>query len=809
MKRQSQFHEELRDLRADKACDFVLSNGSFTEWYRGSKSRQLVILGDLGCGKTVIMAYLIDEFIRKNKQQLPQPKVCYHYCLKGETDQAIHVVSVLILALLEQLPGLKKMFYDWYRQQQTSGNVEPATDKRKLEECFNDMVQLVDRPLFVVVDGLDECDRQSQTRLLDFLARLTQRNPKLKTLISCRFEEQILKHLSSASKIYLASDVKRDGLIVEHAVYDRLSFLPEDVKVLVVSTLTPLAQGSAIWTRMVIELIERRRVQTLHTMQDLLEGLPLPQNLSQVYEGLFLQCTLAEPENGRLADIALKLLAAARRPLSISELSWAVALAAAGERVTTVTAVARLVDCSRVLSFIYPFISRIDFADLRKRQVRLVHQSVREYIVGSRISHERREHDLITVKMAAEEHDGHAMEYLEAYILEICIRYLLLDEINHANIFSDEQLAIDALPQETDLFTNDSEPVKYDPYCTWEEWEANMTRYDPSERGFGEFFVYAASQWLQHFGAVKTGPLPDLARIETLCQARSVRLHNWIQQNCRPDCVIKPRFPFESELYDPLGIVSLYGSEAMLRSMLERSDFGKDYFLPETALRAVDQVLQWGDLTRLRTLLAHGDSRSFENFGFFQLIIKHWTHGFAKHKNWEVAFDVVYDVKETMVEEHWANELLCVAARAGCMPMVRRLMDEARGDQHLSAELVHEERRIGPDVSTPKKKIHQSVGEAIMGNHTDVVEYLLGQKGLEAHLKYVNGRGEDVFHLAADRCNPMIFRLIAPHFQRDGHKADVEGNTVFERISMSTASSQDRGDSRRILLSQSSRKASY
>ena len=61
MSRQSQYHVNLQDLRADNACDFLLKNPSFINWYHAPNSQQLVIIGDMGCGKTVTMAYLVDE----------------------------------------------------------------------------------------------------------------------------------------------------------------------------------------------------------------------------------------------------------------------------------------------------------------------------------------------------------------------------------------------------------------------------------------------------------------------------------------------------------------------------------------------------------------------------------------------------------------------------------------------------------------------------------------------------------------------------------------------------------------------------
>jgi hypothetical protein len=275
--------------------------------------------------------------------------------------------------------------------------------------------------------------------------------------------------------------------------------------------------------------------------------------------------------------------------------------------------------------------------------------------------------------------------------LDICIRYLLLDEIGNRDLFSEEQVAIAELPQEVDLFDDNGEPAEYDPYCTWESWEEDMIRYDPTERGFGEFFVYASCHWLEHFGAITVEPLPSLASIENLCQAGSTRFRNWIQQNCRPDCALMPRFEFDSNLYDPISITSLYGSEAMLRHMLENSDFDNDKFLREPAMGAADQILRWGDVSRLRILFLDDKlGHQLQNLHFFRLVIKRWSDPILNGHNWDLVFDLVDYVSDTLVQEQWGNELLCVAAGAGCMPIIRRLITSSQHKVELRSELLRE-----------------------------------------------------------------------------------------------------------------------
>jgi len=195
------------------------------------------------------------------------------------------------------------------------------------------------------------------------------------------------------------------------------------------------------------------------------------------------------------------------------------------------------------------------------------------------------------------------------------------------------------LPQEDHLFDDDAEPVEYDPYCTWEDWEKDVLRSDPTKR-FGDFFVYASCHWSEHFGAVKTGPFSNLSSIETLCQSGSTRLRNWTEQYCRPDCAIKPRFEFDYKLYDPLSITSLYGSGEALCHLLDHSDFDNGNFLEGSATKAVHQILQYGELARLRILMTNSRiGHQLKNLKFLRLVIEQWSDpAIRRDASWATRF---------------------------------------------------------------------------------------------------------------------------------------------------------------------------
>lgn len=149
-----------------------------------------------------------------------------------------------------------------------------------------------------------------------------------------------------------------------------------------------------------------------------------------------------------------------------------------------------------------------------------------------------------------------------------------------------------------------------------------------------------------------------------------------------------------------------------------------------------------------------------------------------------------------MVTEKWGNELLCVAAARGCLPLIQRLMNKALRDTKRRTELLHGPRQKQFHVLFGKP-LHQSIGEAVMGNHVDVVEYLLKQNGIEAYLGHQNSNG---LHLASKTCNPEIFRILVPCFKGGEHQTEAQRNTPLSRVILSCAASQNRSESAKILL---------
>ena len=137
-----------------------------------------------------------------------------------------------------------------------------------------------------------------------------------------------------------------------------------------------------------------------------------------------------------------------------------------------------------------------------------------------------------------------------------------------------------------------------------------------------------------------------------------------------------------------------------------------------------------------------------------------------------------------MVSEHWANDLLCMAARAGCKPIIERLVMDARDNKNLIR--VSLEGRS----SRSTESTHQSIGQAVLGNHVDVVEYLLRQPCIEVILRQPDLPGQNILHAAFRYCNPDILRLLVPRFTDGICQLDHEGRTPLELVQMSPATNR-------------------
>lgn len=807
------FHTGAEGVRSDDACEWLLQDETFRKWYRDRGSVQLVLTGEMGCGKTVLTTFVTKRMLLRGDHQIPRSLVCYHYCRDDESGNAVYIAQSLVLQLIHQhAKPLEKQFHDWYKETCSENKPVPTLDLNALLGYFCDRVSEIaeNREVVVILDGLDECD----TKIVSFVDRFRQLSdavPHFKVLYSTRPHTRILNLLSHVPHLSINSKLNRsrDETLARHLVKKLEPKLGDEeegkeLMGLLVTHLAQSAQGSAIWIRVMVDLVDDQDIVDISDMRDFLRDTPQPQELNDVYVKLFQHrvkgnakvSTIPTTNHSRsqadqfpikliaTASRALEILAVSRRPLSLNELSYAVAMNECDETTTCLGDVKDKLSPNRLKQLIEPFVAQYKPDEPALPQIKLLHRSLQEFI----LRHSPLDWTNVYLQTSLLEHEPiDAMQRrrgtLERQMFQACATYLLLDEINDHSLLSQDEVGFNAISSISDCLFSDDKSADETAKSLGEKPDRDAT-FDPVALGMGPFFVYAACYWLEYLGKL-VEPSPEMVeQIIRLMDPGSARLRNWGDQYCRPECSLAPKFDFSAEELDPLSLVTLYGSDDIFRAMLTQSErfagpefqptktvvhkgmLGDHDHEPTTVFRtAMMKLGQGDDLARLRLLFL--DDRTgpqMRIFGFFRGVLKAWRR-FATTTTsdcrWSDAFDLVRYASGEMVRDEWANWLLCESARSGCIGMMRRLFDEAARNNALRSQLLADAKRDEEYNNTAHHwQIHQSVGEAVLSRSVEAVRFLLDQPGIGPHFRHRNRLGYTVFFMAARDCNPAMLELL-------------------------------------------------
>lgn len=175
---------------------------------------------------------------------------CAYYCKDDqETTKLENIYSNLLWQLLKRKPDLKARFSDWYKKMESQSPVNPTQSDDKLRDFLYDAVSSSKQWIFVVLDGLDECDMYPQKQLLSL------------------FELGLSKERDRIIANYFASQLN----------------IPEHTREKVVDEFSAKANGCAIWLRISLEYIGKLRIQNQKGLESALNRLPSSKDLAELY----------------------------------------------------------------------------------------------------------------------------------------------------------------------------------------------------------------------------------------------------------------------------------------------------------------------------------------------------------------------------------------------------------------------------------------------------------------------------------------------------------------------------------------------
>jgi ankyrin repeat domain-containing protein 50 len=412
--------------RHKSTLQWFLNSSTYNKWLKDSGFHLLAVSGHPGCGKTVLSGFLI-KTLKNLVASSTDSFVTYSFCGGGVAAQktANGILRTLILQFLIHKPSSSlpqvSPFYN------TMGKML-FESLDTLWEVFVAVVTAMTGTVFCIIDGLDECEKESRDFIFDKVQELfsseTLPGRSLKMLVTFRPAYDIeaiifpWKFLVRIKMDESPSVLKRDvDAVVEEKVREYCMFrnISESLQLKIREILQRKANGTFLWVDLVIQGLMRGDIgSSEESIMKHIDG--FPDNLEGVYYALFKAIDRRRIEDARRI---LTWVTLASKPLTLTELGIALAVRLEDNSIEAVN--------ERKYFSIRLELLRVvgTFVRILGEEVHMVHQSAKEFLLGSgsQIAVQFDQRLWISIP------DGHSE------LAHTCLKYgiLALNEIQTAN----------------------------------------------------------------------------------------------------------------------------------------------------------------------------------------------------------------------------------------------------------------------------------------------------------------------------------------------------------------------------------------
>lgn len=304
------------------SCQWLHHRDSFTYWLDATDDtrRILCLTGFPGTGKSTLAAKTVDYIQKAHMERSCQ----YHFFVESQPMKraSAHCLRTIAFQLAISYPRFADKIFQLHRD---SGFTASSQKFQAIwETIFENILFKFDFgcTLHWVIDAVNESDTP---RLL--VKNLTQMEPRgsIKVLFLTRPKKDITNLIASRSSASHIESVSIENTIddIRHYVHSMVrEILPADepTQENIIKQITAKAQGSFLWTRLVLESLRNN----WHTAEDIKLTLNrVPEDMESLYQHMIDSVKNQPP---RLQGIAFRVLAWASygfRPLSVTELDAA------------------------------------------------------------------------------------------------------------------------------------------------------------------------------------------------------------------------------------------------------------------------------------------------------------------------------------------------------------------------------------------------------------------------------------------------------------------------------------------------------
>ncbi|KAF9870219.1 hypothetical protein CkaCkLH20_12305 [Colletotrichum karsti] len=311
--------------RVEGTCQWFLKHQSYRRWI-AQDSGLLLVTANPGCGKSVLAKYLVDDILPNSAS--PPPLVCYFFF----KDQDQNTVAKALCAVLHQLFTLRPDLIRHAIPEYDKNGKRLVGISSSLWKILSDATgQLGSERVVIVLDALDECE---ESQLKDLL-RDQETDNNVKWLMTSRPYDSITSQFygqANSFSIHIPGENESDALaeeinlVIEHRVSKlakrriggNRTFLNDELKNHLLDTVLQMEHRTYLWLDLVFEDLEKRNLKKTKGGIDS-AVLSLPSTVNEAYERI-----LSKSTDPATTEKVLCMIVAAGRPLSVSEMNYAV-----------------------------------------------------------------------------------------------------------------------------------------------------------------------------------------------------------------------------------------------------------------------------------------------------------------------------------------------------------------------------------------------------------------------------------------------------------------------------------------------------
>ena len=366
--------------RTPETCSWLLESDEVKSWFhRGNGSNVLWLYGNPGTGKSTMAITIAEELPSKDYFSTRNNVLATFFCDAGSEYHrtATSILRGLLYQIISQSPGLISHIMKKY-------DIQKARLFTKFDALWGLLIDLgrVSRgpEIYCIIDALDECEAHEQEVLLRQIEQ-SFGGPHPEMLVSCRVHilitsrpyPEIRGYLSLFTCVDLGScqEITADlKTTIRHKVKDlaqRKSY-SASVADRVSRVLEERADGTFLWVGIVCDQLKQ-----LSSGNPLKALQTLPRGLHSLYRNLLNVAFMTERDEDdyRAMKEILRLVAFARRPLTLAEIAEAARLYPDEDTESCLQFTRDIIDSCRLLVVV------------DKGCVRLLHTSVQDFLVNT------------------------------------------------------------------------------------------------------------------------------------------------------------------------------------------------------------------------------------------------------------------------------------------------------------------------------------------------------------------------------------------------------------------------------------------